>query len=358
MDSGNNMNDKKEQSLYLNRILSGRFSFIYGDKQYCLLYPDIDTKYRAELYAQNEYEKNKFNEWIQDEDILYWLIDAGLWNPHMDKQLEALEKQIENLKIDLYNSFLNPDKQKKIRRTLESIRKQYNKFYGIRHSFDHLTVSGYCDGLKTQIILIEGLRDSNNNKIFSLDDLNDGNSGLFYNLAQYINEHTIDISMFKALARGDMWRSYWSANKDYVFDKPVTEWTDEQKTLVVLTKMYDSAYEHPECPDDKVIEDDDMFDGWMLVQRKENEENKKKRRSEKLLEGKNLGNAKEVFLVASSKEEAENIYNLNDGGSRNTIKERQALINRAGKDIKEADLPDVQRDLVMQQTQMMKQNKR
>jgi len=350
------MQDEKHLSLYLNRILSGRFSFIYSDIVYNLVYPDIEVKYKAELYAEKERELNKYNEWIREEDIVYWLVDAGLWNPMMDKRLEEMEKQIENLKVDLYNSLLNPGKTKPIRKTLEHTRKQYNKFFQVRHSFDHLTLNGYCDSLKNQIFLIEGLRDSNNVHIFNTDPDGTNNSSLFFSLSYYINEQTIEINTFKSLARSDIWRSYWGANKDQIFNKPVINWTDEQKTLVVLSKMYDSAYEHPECPDEVVINDNDMFDGWMLTQRRENETSKKKRRSDKILEGKNLGNAKEIYLVAQSKEEAENIYNLNDAGSRNIIRERNQTIMQSDKGVAESRMPDVQRDLVMQTNQKFKQS--
>jgi hypothetical protein len=119
----------------------------------------------------------------------------------------------------------------------------------------------------------------------------------------------------------------------------------------MFTKMYDNAREHSECPTDNIFEDDDLFDGWMILQRRENEKQKNKNRASKLLEGKNLKNANEVFLVAGSQDEAQNIYDLNDPVSRNIIKERNNIVNN-NKDaqIHEQNLPDVQRQLMMQQT--------
>jgi hypothetical protein len=114
--------------------------------------------------------------------------------------------------------------------------------------------------------------------------------------------------------------------------------------------MYDSAYEHPDCPNDKVIEDDDMFDGWMIYQRRENDKAKDKNRANKLLEGKNLDKAQEVFLMAKTNEEAQNIYNLNDNQSRNIIKEREKMISNL-RSVEHSKLPDVQRDLVVQSNQ-------
>lgn len=335
-------------SLYLSRILSGFYYFILNNKQYKLVYPDISVRYEAEIYADNERENNKFGEWLNDSDILYYLIDYGMWTSNGDDAVKTLEKQIENQKVSLYQSILNPPQTKNIRRYLEGSKKSYNKLYNIRHSFDHLTLNGYIENIKNQYLLAYSIYDSNNERVFN--DINNIDFNLLTQFSESIASYIINIDTFRSIARSDLWRNYWSANKDRIFDKPVVSWTDEQKTLVVLTKMYDSAYEHPDCPDDKVIEDDDMFDGWMIYQRRENDKAKDKNRANKILEGKNLGKAQEVFLMANTNEEAQNIYNLNDNQSRNIIREREKTISHLGS-VEHSKLPDVQRDLVIQSNQ-------
>lgn len=328
--------------------MSGFYYFILNNKQYKLVYPDISVRYDAELYAYNEKENNRFGEWLSDSDILYYLIDYGLWTPNGDEALKNLEKQIEDQKVSLYQSIWNPSQAKSIRRYLEGSKKSYNKLYNIRHSFDHLTLNGYIENIKNQYLLVYSIHDSNDHRIF--EDINNIDFNSLTSFSENLSSYIIDIETFRAIARSDIWRNYWSANKDRVFDKPVVNWTDEQKTLVVLTKMYDSAYEHPDCPNDKVIEDDDMFDGWMIYQRRENEKAKDKNRANKILEDKKLGKAQEVFLVAKNNEEAQHIYNLNDNQSRNIIKEREKAISHFGT-MEHSKLPDVQRDLMVQSNQ-------
>lgn len=332
-------------NLYLSRILSGFYIFVYQNKNYKLVYPDISIKYQTEIYAQNEYEENKFNDWINDDDILYNLIDLGLWNREGDNNLKKLETQIEDLKINLYKNFLNPTKIKNLKKSLDNTKKHYNKLYETRHSLDHITPTGYSNHLKNQYILIESLYDLQDNKIFP--DFNSVNYELLNNLSVLISQNSIDISVFRSIARSDLWKNYWSANKDKIFDRATIDWTDEQKTLVVLTKMYDSAYEHPECPPDSIFDDDDMFDGWMIMQKRENEKNKNKNRTEKMLDNK-LNKAQEVYFMAGSKEEAQNIYSLNDINSQNIIKERNTVIFNADKELNQDQLPDVKRDLVVE----------
>ena len=338
--------DNRLLSLYLSRILSGQYIFVYKDTTYKLIYPDIQVKYNAELCAQEAYNSTKYSEWISEEEALIFLIETGLWPVNGDDQIKKIETQIEDYKIDLFKNFLNPKKIKSLRSTLNSLKNTLNKYYNIRHCFDNITVEGYCTTLKNQYILLYSIYNINNDLVFS--DHNSVDYNLLNSLSVAINNSIIEIATFKLIARSEIWRSYWSANKDNLFEKSTINWTDEQKTLVVLTKMYDNAYEHPECPPDKVIEDDDMFDGWMILQKRKSEQEKSKSRTEELLKGKNLNNAKEVFLMANSKEEAENIYGLNDTHSRNIIRERNQVILNSNGNIPEAKLPDVQRDLVIQ----------
>jgi hypothetical protein len=122
--------------------------------------------------------------------------------------------------------------------------------------------------------------------------------------------------------------------------------------------MYDSAYQHPECPPDTVFEDDDMFDGWMIKQRRENEKNKNKNRTEKMLEGRKLDKAGEVFIMANSQEEAEQIYGLNDNNARHIIKERNQVILQSTEQIVDAALPDVQRNIILQTNQQFKDSRK
>lgn len=344
--------DQRTLGIYLSRILSGFYLFIYGNKQYKLVYPDISIKYQAELYANQEYDNNRFNDWITEDTIIDMLVSIGLWTYTGDNNLKNIEKQIDDLKVDLYNNSLNPNKVKSLRKNLDNFKESYNKLYSIRHSLDPYTVNGYSQILKNQYILIHSLYNDQNDRLFL--DLNNLDYNLLNMLSEHIAQEMIDIKTFKMIARSDQWRNYWSANKENLFDKSTVNWTDEQKTLVVLTKMYDSAYEHPECPPDHIFEDDDMFDGWMLHQKRENEKLRNKNRTEKMLEGKNLSKAGEIFIMANSQEEAQNIYNLNDNTSRHIIKERSAMIQRSVGNVEDKEFPDIQRNILTQSNEQFK----
>ncbi len=340
--------DDRTLNLYLSRILSGYYIFIYNDKKYKLKYPDITIKYEADLLADQEFDKIKFNGWPTKESIVFDLIQVGLWTPGGDNELKRMEKQIEDTKVNLYLNHSNPIKLKSLRKSLQNYKNSHNKLYNRRHSFDHITVEGHCDNIRNNYILLNSIYDNNNQLISDLEN----DLGLFNGLCTVISQNIIEISVFKKIARSDPWRNYWSANKENLFSKATIDWTDEQKTLVVLTKMYDAAHESMDTPPEHVFEDDDMFDGWMIHQKRENEKTRNKNRLEKSLPGK-LDKAGDVFLMAKSKEEAQAIYGMNDTEANSIIKERQNVINKQSI-VKEQNLPDVQRGLILQSNEQRK----
>ena len=342
--------DSRLINLYLSRILSGYYLFVFNEKKYKLQYPSIHIKYEAEILAEEEFDKLKFVGWHTRESIVYEMVRIGIWHHNGENELKKLDKQIEDYKVGLYQNHINPKKVKEIRKSLQNTRKSYEKLYNKRHCFDHITIEGYCENIKNEFLLTNSIYDSSGNLFFQNND----EYSIFNAMSFEIAKNNIDIPTFKQIARSDLWRNYWSSNQGNLFGQPVINWTDEQKTLVVLTKMYDGARESMDSPPEHIYEDDDMFDGWMIHQRRENEKTKQNNRLEKQLPGK-LNKAGEVFLMASSKEEAENIYNMNDNQSRGVIKERQNFINKnKDKEINVTELPDVKRDIIIQSNEKMK----
>ena len=103
--------------------------------------------------------------------------------------------------------------------------------------------------------------------------------------------------------------------------------------------MYDNIYEHPKCPPESIIEDDDVLDGWMLKERKIRE----KEKEEELVDARfsNLKEADEVFLPARTKTDVEKINNLNDTRGKMVKQQRNSVIQSKGKAV-DADFQDRQ----------------
>lgn len=319
----------------LHRIISGKTYFNFNKERYCLKAPSLDVKQRAlEIYFDIVSEE-KFAGWLRESNLDNILISLGYWDFGTKEKIKDLEKKIEKLKIDLYKNRLNSKLIKSIRSNIKNTYKELNKILAHKTDLYQNTLEGYANSIKNEYILCHSLY-KNNKLVFKF---NDNSSYIYFNsLIAASNEHSIDMQEIKKLARDGSWRSIWSCNKDNPFGVPGSvHLHDDQRALINLSIMYDSVYDHPECPEDFVIEDDDMLDGWMLFQKEKNR--KEKAQSSQTVSSVHK-NAQEVFIMANSKEDLENISDLNDDYNKMIIKSRVEAIKKKGS-VSHFDMPDV-----------------
>jgi len=127
--------------------------------------------------------------------------------------------------------------------------------------------------------------------------------------------------------------------------------TDEQKTLITWSSIYDNISEHPDCPPDYIINDDDVLDGWLIIQRRKREKDMNKQRAESLITNEKIKNSAEIFLPAGNVEDMKKIASLNDQYGDSVKRQRFKTINKRGI-VEEKDMPDTRRELNMRKVQM------
>lgn len=333
-----------EIELLLYRILTGKTFFNYDDEEYYLVSPSKEIKYKGLLLYNSILNEEKYDEWIREENATKIMISLGLWDIKTDDVLIGLEKSLDELKLELYKAYLFPSKQPKIRKSIEQVRKNINKIYIAKHEFLNHTLEGYANNIKNEYVISKTLYKDNRLVFSNNPKYNNSSYTLFNNLIREIDKYIISTDKYKLLARSNIWKSYWNCNKyNKIFDHSISDMTEEQRALINISRMYDNIYEHPECPDDNVIQDDDMLDGWMIFQKRKREKEKKQ---ETFLGSSNdkMKNASEIFMLASKREEAEEILDLNSDQNRALIKEKMKYISQKGS-VEEKDLPDVQMDL-------------
>ena len=167
---------------------------------------------------------------------------------------------------------------------------------------------------------------------------------LLENIIFEIQKHTISIDDLKNIVCSHQWKSYWDAGKEQIFHLPVSEWTEEQRLIITLSKNYDAMREHPEAPSIEIMNDTDALEGWILYQNNKSDKEKKlsnvntKVKSNK--SAKPGYNIEEIFLPVSSQDEIKEIISLNDPI---TEKSRKAMIKKAssGNNVKWTEFPGV-----------------
>ena len=158
----------------------------------------------------------------------------------------------------------------------------------------------------------------------------------------------------REIARTDPWKINWymkDIESATMFSNKGRELTPNQNNLIIWSKMYDSVNESPDAPGDSVIKDDYMLDGWFIVQRKKRE----KSQSEKEFEQGNpqIAGAGEVYIMATNKEQADKINNLNDPTSKMIKKQRMATLKRKG-NAAQSDFRDAKLDASNQSHQQFR----
>jgi hypothetical protein len=338
------MDGARENFLY-NQIISGlKFLTIEGVR-YKLDLPSREARFLAEHVYQDVISSLRFDNLMTDLQCQQSLMSLGIWSPPDEESLEKLEKLLEDQKVRLYKGAYDMDSQKRISRQIEGTKKAINKSLSRKHFLDSSTLKYHAATVKSKFIVAMSLRDGSNSPVYDEKSFWNSESSVLEKVYEVLERSIITIEEYRHLARNDPWRSVWSAGKDKSLGTPSADWTEEQKNLVSFSRMYDGAYQSPDCPPDKVIEHDDMFDGWLIDQRRTREKEQGQKRAEAV--GNWKDSAQEVFITAPTHEDAQNVYDLNDPTSRMKIKERAVALKKHGV-MEDKDLPDVQRDLMVQ----------
>ena len=330
---------KRIREFLVSKILSGVSYFKAKDKLYKISNPSSETRYLGEYLSDLAGDQFKFKELITREEAKEVLHQRGIWLPKDDANLEAAEKNLDDFKVDLFKNQYNVKAQKTLRNRINGTNAAISTAMVKKDSLDHVTIENYTEVIRDQFCIAMSIEDMDGIKYYHPDKFFDQNSFLMES-AYAVWRGEIGVLQFcRELCKADPWRSYWnSAAKENVFGNPSSELTIMQRTMVVFSKMYDNARQSPEAPNDEVFEDDDMFDGWMILQRRDQEKKKQKDTADKIAGQK----GDEIYMMADNKEDAQKIYDVNDLQNRMTIKHREGQIKAGGEEItREDDLRDV-----------------
>jgi len=334
------MSQELEQQIY--RIISGKILFNHNNKKYVLLSPKPLIKYRAHLLYESIVNDEKYNEWIRAENLDRYMTYLEVWNTEMSAFIEKSDKQIEDLKVSLFNNRLNTKMSARTRNQLSYIRQKVGELHGIKQTYYAQTLEGYAESIKYEYIISSTLF-CNKKKVFGKFGSLQTSYHDFTSVVSEINRLALNTSDYRRIARSDLWRSFWTIDKNNIFFGPISSWTEEQRTLAGYSSMYDSVYEHPEKPIDTVINDDDMLDGWMISQRRAIE--KTKQQESVLKSNSKLSKAQEVFVFTDSADGVKEVMSMNSDEANLAIAQRTSILNN-NQSIDHSRLPDVQKDLL------------
>jgi hypothetical protein len=337
--------DQATRELLVARIVSGVVRCPVAGTVVLAKWPTREQRYRGQELYQQTYHECEMAGLYTDDELLAFLNKAGFWDSERQETLEAVEKDVENLKVSLYHAGFRSGEVKMARKLLSVAKGKMFELLGQRHAYDYLTCAGTAVVARARFLISSSL--------FHLDGRRVTNRLLVDQANDYYVKNRLVEATFRELARTEPWRNIWSGKRAEggIFGVASVDMTDEQRSLQIWSSLYENIAECPDGPSDSVLDDDDALDGWLILQQRKRKKGQLEKRADELLGNEKIRGSQEVFVPADSLADARQIEELNDQHSATIKKQRMAALNKKGK-MTEAQMPDTKRMLQMEATKL------
>ena len=240
------------------------------------------------------YDKSLENGIMTDSGLENWMIENSLLPQSFYVSKNNLNTSIDNIKKSLFNNRSSKTSVKKIRGDLKNARAKLKDLLAPKSQMSHNTCEFIAQTEK--LVSLLHVTTFKNSKPYKPANMN--------TVLEIWQESLASESLIRFLARCDFWKSIW-ANKGFGFklfkNNPDDDLTINQRNLITWSRVYDNIHESIDCPTDKVIEDDDMLDGWFLIQQAKREKERMEQEVEKLSGSSDkMSGASHVFIPQGS----------------------------------------------------------
>lgn len=341
--------DQATKELYVSRIINGIFRCNINDHFYIIKQPDRNIRHIAQQIYVDTIREAELEGMYNDEELENFLIENGMWSEQKEADLKQIQEDMDELKVKLFKSTYKSEERNMIRKMLEVAKSTFFSLYQQKNAYNHLSCDGFASTMKIRYLVGKSLMHENGNAVWKDEEFWKNTDPLLEDAISSFVENKISDKEFREIARTDPWRSTWTCRKTEgsLFGVPAVDLTDEQKNIIVWSSLYDNIYDHPNAPLEEVVKDDDMIDGWLIIQRREREEKQGKVQVENYISNDKIRNSGEVFIIAQTKEDAKKIDSLNDDQSKIVKKQRLKYLNEKGH-VDESQMPDTKLGLQMQ----------
>ena len=349
------------------KLLSGITFFTFENKRYKIINPTPEYLLLAEEIALEQSIGASFKQLLSEEEAQQHLNDKGIWTDQDDINLKESEKSLEDLKEMLFKLRRDSKTVFGIKRKIKGTKAAIQEAMVRKHSMHPMTLEFHRRSIKQEFLAAVCTFDEDNKRMYSPKDFGTSDSALMERAYEEREIDGVTQEEMREIARNEPWRSYWSVSKQNLFGNPMlnifgptqseaviipsSHLNQYQRAMVMICKMYDNAAQHPDCPEDEVIDDDDMFDGWMIYENRKREKDKSKKRIDDLVDRE----GDEIFVMARGGQDAHDIFSVNEDNEKHRIKQRFQQAHVAGEGgMKEAELVDVKQALHKQMVEQVK----
>lgn len=340
-----------EREFFIAIIRSGNV-YVESDNLLLVIKPaTIEQSVTANLVYDKAYKQAMIDGIMSEDELDEWMYESGLWTKEDDDKTDGFKKDLERLKIEIYNNRHDSKLREKIRLYLRAGEKQILNHLKNKNIYYQNSREGYA--LSEKIAWTIKHTTYKNGALYDFSDLS-----INYVVDEW-HSAILSEGQVRELAREEPWKSIWSIRDN----SPVKlfnnhedqELTNNQKQIILWSQIYDNIQESMDCPTDDVIKDDDLLDGWFIVQSKKREKERAEKEFENKHENSKIKNASEVYVMVNpnDKSSIDRVNMLNDGVSNNIKKQRAQVIRQKGLAYQH-DFADEKQKLQIQTTNALK----
>ena len=313
-----------EREFFISRIRAGVNIIKINGLTLKVSTPTIEDEYEINEEYMRTFDKSQDDDIMTQDEMLEWMMEMGIWTEKDSEVEETFKENVDYLKTELFNSRNNSARIEEARFHLVTTRDVLAELARKKYAYQENT----CEGIASIAKSSEFIRRCTylNKELYDFDSVSVGEV-----LSRYY-AMVLPESYSRELARNEPWRSLWilsQSNTFTLFHNKDRELSIDQRNLLVWSKMYDNVQESPEAPADDILADDDMLDGWFIIQKQKRD----KMRLEAEMEtngNEKINKAGEVFMMARSQKDRERIESMNSTHSRIVKKQRMETAKKRG----------------------------
>ena len=340
-----------ERELFVSRIRSGIYFVEHEGIKLKIVTPTIEEELEINEAYIKAYEEALEEDFMTEDQSVEWMRSRNLWTDEDEEKTKQLKKDLDTLRVEIFNNRNKSELRERIRKYIRAAEEALNKQSNKKSSF----ISNTCEG----IAMVEKSCEFIKTCTYYGGDKYDFDRLSVEFVLHLFQEKMLSEKQIRDVARNEPWRSVWmlrDSNSYKLFSNTDRELSVDQKNLLVWSRMYDNIQESIDCPTDDVIEDDDLLDGWFVVQRKKREKERAESDFDSSTQNEKIKNSGEVFLMASNKEEVNKVDMLNDVHGNTIKKQRMATIKAKDGATSDLEFQDVKIDMQAKSNQMFKDN--
>jgi|SaaInlV_100m_DNA_5_1039725.scaffolds.fasta_scaffold01404_4 hypothetical protein len=340
-----------ERELFVSRVRSGAYFIEYDGIRLKIVTPTIEGEMELNEAYNIAYESAIEDDFMTEDENLKWMDSRGLWTGEDEDTIKTVEKDLEKLKVEIFNNRNQAGLREQIRKYIRAAEKKLSEESNRKNVF----IQNTCEGVATVARSYEYIKTCT----FYGGEKYDFNRLSMEFVLSLFQRKLLTEKQTREIAREEPWRSLWAlrdTNCIQLFSQKDRELSVDQKNLLVWSKMYENIQESMDCPTDDVIEDDDLLDGWFIVQRKKRDKERAESEFENDTKNEKIKNSGEIFVMASDRKEAKRVESLNDINGDMVRKQRLKTVRSKGKAVSDLDFQDVKLTMQDKSNQMFKDN--